>query len=133
VLRECNTLLKSGIANYNRFRWVECQLETLRKCRNANAVKVAITQLPRTLDETYDRILMNIDEADKKTAHCILQLLTVCERPLRLNEIVAAIAVNCENEIFHIDQQLFDPYEILEICSGLVEVARYTYILYIWF
>ncbi|EMD37961.1 hypothetical protein CERSUDRAFT_72599 [Gelatoporia subvermispora B] len=41
------------------FRWVSCQLETLRLCPPSR-VKRTLETLPKTLDETYDRILDRI-------------------------------------------------------------------------
>jgi predicted transcriptional regulator len=116
----------------NSFKWVECQLKALRKCRNIRAVKIALTQLPKTLDETYERILGSIDEDDQKMAHCVLQLLAVSERPLSLSEVVAAITVDCENKVIDTDQQLLKPLDILDICSSLVEDPRSVcFLLYI--
>jgi hypothetical protein len=40
-----------------RFRWAVCQLDTLRACKKVSAVRKALAQLPKTLDETYARIL----------------------------------------------------------------------------
>ncbi|KAF8466779.1 hypothetical protein DFH94DRAFT_780093, partial [Russula ochroleuca] len=38
-----------------RFRWVFCQLETLRHCLPPS-VRGILAELPETLDETYERI-----------------------------------------------------------------------------
>ena len=124
---ECNPLhcLKKLLI-CNRFRWVHCQLETLRKCRTTGALSYALTQLPKNLDETYDRILNNISEDDRTIAHRVLQLLVVCERPMTIPEVATVVTgVDCENGVFDDTQQLLDPFDILEICSSLVESTRY--------
>jgi hypothetical protein len=59
-----------------RFRWLECQLEALRKCLTVASVRDALRHLPSTLDATYDRIMSNIHQEYRKEAHCALQLLT---------------------------------------------------------
>jgi hypothetical protein len=46
------------------FRWIQCQLDTLRKIRTPQALKYALEVLPAGLDETYDRILSSINEED---------------------------------------------------------------------
>jgi len=51
-----------------RFRWVECQLAALRNCLTVKAVGSALQNLPRTLDETYERII-NIPQEYRKEAH----------------------------------------------------------------
>ena len=45
-----------------RFRWVVCQLDELRKCARLSERRKALKALPKTLDETYEQILVNIDE-----------------------------------------------------------------------
>lgn len=39
----------------NRFRWVFCQLDKLRRCLSPR-IRQALDELPETLDETYERI-----------------------------------------------------------------------------
>src|SRR5277367_4568341 len=114
----------------NRFRWVECQLTTLRSKRSLKAVKDALRQLPNGLEETYDRILNNIHEDDQKAARCVLQLLSVSYRPLTIDEIAEAIIVDCEEQQVDADLRLRDPYEILEIFPSLVELSRCLLIQY---
>ena len=42
-----------------RFRWVFCQLDTLRRCM-ASSIRKALNELPTTLDDTYERALQEI-------------------------------------------------------------------------
>ncbi|KAF3803100.1 hypothetical protein GCG54_00011766 [Colletotrichum gloeosporioides] len=46
------------------FRWVVCQIDALRRIRNREAVRKALSRLPKTLDEAYDRIFEQIEEED---------------------------------------------------------------------
>jgi hypothetical protein len=114
----------------NRFRWVECQLTTLRGKRSLKAVKEALRQLPKGLEATYDRILNNIPEDERQVAHCVLQLLTVSYRPLTIGEIAEAIVVDCKKQEVDPDLALRDPHEILEICPSLIELSRCLLIQY---
>lgn len=113
-----------------RFRWVECQFDTLRKCITNNAVRKALKELPLTLDKTYDPILCSIPQDYHREAQCVMQLLAFSYRPLTLDEVAEAIAVNCDDECFDPEDRLPDQYDILEICSSLVTLAargeRYT-------
>ncbi|KAI9568266.1 hypothetical protein HD554DRAFT_791948 [Boletus coccyginus] len=43
------------------FRWIQCQIDTLRKCATGRDIRTALYSLPRGLDETYERILGAID------------------------------------------------------------------------
>jgi ankyrin repeat protein len=53
-----------------------------------------LEELPETLDETYERILRDINKANRDHAHRLLQCLTVAVRPLRLAELAEVLAVD---------------------------------------
>ena len=77
----------------NRFRWVYCQLEALRHCF-PGSVRHMLEELPKSLDETYERILKGINIANREHAHRLLQCLTVAVRPLRVSELAEVLAVD---------------------------------------
>src|SRR5258708_34245267 len=76
-----------------RFRWVFCQLEALRHCLIPR-VRRMLKELPETLDETYERMLRDINEANWDHAHRLLQCLTVAVRPLRVAELADIFAID---------------------------------------
>ena len=45
-----------------RFRWVVLQLAELEKCSSRYEMDKQLAELPKGLDEIYNRILRNIDE-----------------------------------------------------------------------
>src|SRR5215475_10661318 len=109
--RECKKLkfIRNSLM-HDRFRWVECQLQELRRCRNIGAVNRALTQLPETLDKTYDRILNNINgHENREMARCVLNLLAVCHYPLKVSEVAAVMVVDCESKVVDENRQLLDP------------------------
>ena len=53
---------KVGADGIHRFRWAACQLDALAQCVTRGKVRRALQDLPKTLDETYARILRAIDE-----------------------------------------------------------------------
>ncbi|KAF8524446.1 hypothetical protein JB92DRAFT_3093811 [Gautieria morchelliformis] len=73
VKEKVETTLMNGA--HGMFRWVACQLDALGKCRTSAAVEAALQTLPRTLYETYDKILLNIQEEDRQSALKVLQWL----------------------------------------------------------
>ena len=87
-------------SNHDGFRWVVCQLEVLRNCLNLPAMRQKLKELPETLDETYNRILLAIPENCHHEAHAALQWLTYSRRPVNMAEVVEAIAVDRNNQIF---------------------------------
>ena len=79
----------------NRFRWVFCQLEVLRNCFPSNLRRV-LEELPKSLDETYKRILKEINNSNQKQAHRLLQCLAVASRPLRVEELAEVLAFDLD-------------------------------------
>lgn len=106
---------------YARFRWVVCQLNTLRKCLTISALKTELSSLPRTLDETYERILLNIDQSYRSNAFKILQWLTLSARPVTIDEVSEMLAIELgERAGYHPDLKLLDPRDVMLMCSSLV-------------
>ncbi|KAL8942148.1 MAG: hypothetical protein Q9216_001833 [Gyalolechia sp. 2 TL-2023] len=108
------------------FRWVDCQLDTLRACNKVSAIKKALDQLPVTLDETYERILGAIEPADTVEAYHILQWLAFAERPLTLEEIAEAAVTNEDGGPIDPEERLFDPYDVVRICKSLISLTEET-------
>ncbi|KAI3326446.1 ankyrin repeat-containing domain protein [Xylariaceae sp. AK1471] len=106
------------------FRWVSCQLDELEKCLGPQEVRQALANLPRTLDETYARIVANIPSEHKRFAIRILQFLTFSERPLSLDEAVDAIAVDTSTQRFDPENSIPVPTEISRYCSSLVVIVE---------
>lgn len=98
------------------------QLEALRQCTKPATVKRALTSLPKDLDETYNRILLQIagDDERYKDAMVVLQWLAVAVRPPTLYEVAEVIAISPGCAVIDEDNRLFDATELLSICSGLI-------------
>ncbi|KAF2678771.1 hypothetical protein K458DRAFT_435608 [Lentithecium fluviatile CBS 122367] len=106
------------------FRWVRCQIDALEVCLDYPTLRTALDSLPKTLDETYARILNTIPDSHKQPALRILQFLTFSERPLRIEEAVDALAVNVDKSPhFSPKNRMPDPQEITRYCSSLVTVV----------
>jgi hypothetical protein len=87
-------------------------------------LRKSLATLPRTLDQTYDRILSAISEEHSVYAMRILQWLTFSARPLSVEEIAEVIAIDVAREpAFDGDEVLEDPMEALNICSSLVTIT----------
>ncbi|KAI9791524.1 MAG: hypothetical protein M1816_003868 [Peltula sp. TS41687] len=106
------------------FRWAACQLDALTDCLDYELLTTALESLPKTLDETYGRILDSIPESYQYRATRILQLLAISERPLRIEEAVDAVAVDPKGpQYFNARNRMPEPREISRYCSSLVVVA----------
>ena len=106
----------------DRFRWVFCQLDALKKCLKPGSIRKALQTLPKTLDDTYARILTNINEECRQEARRALLWLAFSERPLLLEEVAEAAVVDPDTA-FDPDERLPDPNYVLEILGSLVTVS----------
>ncbi|EPE09633.1 ankyrin repeat protein [Ophiostoma piceae UAMH 11346] len=110
------------------FRWVECQIVTLAStARSKRQLDAVLTALPRSLDETYERMLGNIAEESKDDARRLLTLLCYSLRPLTVAEVIEGIAVELsDNPRLNTDGRLEGEEDILQLCPGLVEIDHHT-------
>jgi ankyrin repeat protein len=72
---------------------VYCQLEALRHCLPPSVGRI-LGELPETLDETYERVLREINKANREHALHLLQCLTVALQPLRVEELAEILAID---------------------------------------
>jgi hypothetical protein len=110
----------------NRFRWVYCQLEVLRHCFPTN-LRRTLEELPKSLDETYQRILKEINNANRVHAYRLLQCLAVASRPLQVEELAEVLAFDFTGGIPNLitDWRWEDREEaVLSACSSLVSIVR---------
>lgn len=113
----------------NRFRWVSCQIDVLRKCLKVSVLLESLQKLPETLDKTYDRIIANIPSEYRSEAYAALQFIVVSVRPLSVEEIAESLAVDLQDHTFKPQNRLSDPLDVLEICSSLItSTARNVFI-----
>jgi ankyrin repeat protein len=84
-----------------------------------------LKSLPKTLDDTYARILINIDDEDQHEARRTLLWLAFSERPLLIKEVAEAAVVDPQlNPPFDPNERLRDPCnDIIEILGSLVTIS----------
>ena len=111
----------------SRFRWVVCQLIYLSRCIPGR-IRLALKELPTTLDATYARTLEEIDEQNWEYAHRLFQCVAAASRPLRVEELTEFLAFDFEagsTPEFLADWRTEDPEnEVLSICSTLLIVVK---------
>jgi ankyrin repeat protein len=114
---------------FHRFRWVYCQLEALRHCLPPS-VRGILEALPDTLDETYERVLKEINKANREHARRLLQCLTVALRPLRVEELAEVLAIDFDAPSHGGIPQLNPNWRwtdhhqaVLSTCSSLIAIV----------
>ena len=104
-----------------------CQLDALRRCLSRNVDNV-LNELPKSLDETYQRVLKEIDEVNQNDVHRLLQCLVVSVRPLRVDELAEVLAVDFDGAEgipkLNPDWRWEDQEEALQAaCSSLIAIV----------
>ena len=110
-------------ANAHRFRWAQCQMDSMSSLRTVKAIRTALKELPRGLDETYRRILEMIPVHSAGITRRILLWLAFTITPLTLDELHTAIAVDADLDYLDVESQLRTPEDILSLCGSLVSVS----------
>ena len=86
-------------------------------------------QLPESLDETYERIVMDIKKGNRADAYRMLQCLAVAIRPLTVAELAELLAFDfdtTEGEIPNLNSKWrWEDHEqaVLSTCSSLITIV----------
>ena len=100
----------------------------LRNCLPQNVRRV-LSELPKSLDETYERVLKEIGKVNPYQAYRLLQCLTVAIRPLRVEELAEFLALDFDeakegipvlNKHWRSDDQ---QHGVLSTCSSLITIV----------
>ena len=98
----------------------------MRRCF-PQTLRRTLDDLPKTLDETYERALQSIDEEKWRYAYRLLQCLTVSVRSLRVEELAEVLAIQLDAEEipeFSADWRPEDVEDaVLSACSSLISVV----------
>ena len=86
-----------------------------------------MNDLPKTLDETYGRTLLGIDEEKREYAQRLFRCLTVSIRPLRVEELAEVLAVQFDEAAvptFNAAWRPENPEEaVMSVCSSLIAIV----------
>jgi hypothetical protein len=103
------------------------QLDRLRRCLSPR-IWHALNELPETLDETYERTLLDIDDENRAYAHRLFQCIVVARRPLRVEEIAEFLAFKSETGgslTFEGSWRPENPRDtVLSTCSSLIAIVN---------
>ena len=106
---------------------MHCQLAYLRHCLPGR-IRRALTELPKSLDETYERTLEDIGDQNWEYAHRLFQCVSAASRPLSVEELAEFLAFDFESEStpeYFEDWRPEDPgHAVLSTCSSLLTVVN---------
>ena len=105
---------------------MRCQLDYLAPC-NPVRLERALNELPATLDETYERALGKIEDANWEDVRLLLQCIAVASRPLRVSELADILAFDFEAvpiPKLRKESHLTDPEAVLSMCPTLLSLVN---------
>jgi ankyrin repeat protein len=106
------------------FLWAIFQLQLLRQ--SSSLVHGSLDDLPKNLDETYDRILKGIAQKRQAYAQCLFQCLSVSVRPLRVEELAYILPIYfgvAANHKFIANSCPNNPEQtIFSVCRSLISI-----------
>jgi hypothetical protein len=104
------------------FLWVALQIISLCAMKTDKAIRQALRDLPKDLSETFSRILARSEVVGEPYQRRILELVTVAQRPLQVEELREALSVVPGNITWDPAGLLNDIYSTLACCGSLVIV-----------
>ncbi|KAF5359954.1 hypothetical protein D9757_012243 [Collybiopsis confluens] len=105
-----------------QFRWVDCQLRSLQALQTARAIREALNELPKDLNDTYSKSLSNINSKHYQEAHYIFLWLLYAFKPITLEEVGEILVID-------LDGETFDPEDRMEVGKeGLHKIVDSTLI-----
>lgn len=109
-----------------RFLLAQLHVDSLAKKHNRSAVRTALQDLPKELDDTYDEAMKRIDNQDiedVELAKQVLSWISYAKRPLTIIELQHALAIVPGAR--DLDDDAFTDKELLlSVCGGIVTIEN---------
>ncbi|KAL9023850.1 MAG: hypothetical protein Q9196_006931 [Gyalolechia fulgens] len=110
---------------HGMFLWVKLQLDSLCQKKSDKQIIDTLNHLPRDLPETFERILAIFTEPDDiAIGKQIFRWLAVAKRPLTVNELREAIAIEPLQDVWKPECLVNDMNTALACCGNLVLVEE---------
>ncbi|KAJ5623389.1 hypothetical protein N7490_011994 [Penicillium lividum] len=85
------------------------------------AIRQALANLPRTLSETFDRILRKLDpKIARSHQRSVLEIVVAARHPLNPEELREALSVKPGDFTWDLSKLINDIFGILTCCGGLL-------------
>ena len=108
-----------------RFLWVAFQFESICAEETDDGILKALERLPKSLPETFDRILGKLNqgkESNPKTCQKLFELVAGAQRPLALEELREAYSVDTGNTNWDPKMIVNDIVRLLDRCKSLLVI-----------
>ena len=106
----------------NRFLWVTLQLKTICAQQTDSDIRKALCNLPKTLPETFSRILNGARYFAPTQQSRLLKLLVAALRPLTTDELQEAMSVTPFDTVWDASKLINNVHTVLATCSSLIVI-----------
>lgn len=122
------------LTKWYRFLLARFHFESLATKQNRKAIRMALTRLPKELDENYKEAIQRIDsqnDDDALLARRVLSWISFAERAMTASELRYALAVgDLGTEETVLDEEaLIDEDLLVTVCTGIVIVDKESQII----
>jgi ankyrin repeat protein len=107
------------LAETFRFRWVSCQLDHLCELSTDAQRRKALHELPKTLNETYERILGRVKPHDIPLVRRVLLWTTYASPPLEISALLDVVSIEEDDDRIDPEARV-DEEQVLQFCSSLI-------------
>ncbi|KAH0551075.1 hypothetical protein GP486_007577, partial [Trichoglossum hirsutum] len=104
------------------FLWAALQIKSLCFMKTDDAILQALADLPKDLSETFSRILLRSEASEMPYQRRILELVTVAQRLLTIEELREALSVVPGDTVWNPARLPNDIFSTLTCCGSLVIV-----------
>ncbi|KAG4436826.1 hypothetical protein IFR05_007675 [Cadophora sp. M221] len=112
---------------HGMFLWVEFQLCDLCEAESDHGIKRTLENLPKSLSETYDRLLAKITGDERRQMIVRMFKWIVCSRrPLLVDELREAIAFTLDDEEWQREKIVTNIDRLIRACGNLVIIDGNT-------
>lgn len=103
------------------------QIAELRTSDSLDELEQQLRNLPRSLEETYIRILEKVDKKHYDHLKLFLKWIAYSARPLSLEELAEVITIDFKalaGPTFNHKRRYVDPKRVLDKCTGLIVLSE---------
>lgn len=103
--------------------WAALQLELISQLTNDKAIRDALTKLPRSLEDTYTRMLALVKDRNIENLEIVRKALvwiTFSPIPLTLGQLSEAVSIETHDTYRDIEKMITDQGDILRMLGSLV-------------
>lgn len=103
------------------FLWVGYAMHELSQKKTCREIWKALEGLPSGLPAIYSRMLLQIPDEEREVSRAILRWMTLAIRPLRLQELAAAVRMQTASPHMTVEQEVRDA---IALCGAILKVQE---------